>query len=132
MRLILAHPEVAGRSCEDCKRFIYRDTPDSMGEVVRDPNGNPRLRPLNVSTPCHRCPKIPKGMAPIPASAVELSEKNWRAFAHYRRCKAVGRFPVDEIVEYNAAIILGVEESVQRSEVIGRLDSIAMMLVRAT
>lgn len=52
---------------------------------------------------------MPEGARPRPESAVELSPRNVRALLHYRRCKAVGRFPADPIVERNAAVIAHVE-----------------------
>lgn len=64
------------------------------------------LRPKGVPTPCHECPKIP---ADAPAKtrehAIELTEQNFRAWQHYRRCRAVNRWPNDPIVERNATIL---------------------------
>lgn len=40
-----------------------------------------------------------------PATAVELSDKNWRAYLHWSECDAVREFPDDATVRRNAAVI---------------------------
>jgi len=80
-------------------------------------------------TPCRWCPKIARGDPPRPTSAQELSERNAAAFLHYRRCKAVGRFPSDPIVERNAAFILQVEdEAHQDRDRVHQLEQLTMIL----
>jgi hypothetical protein len=110
LQLVLLHPEVAAVSCEDCQTWMYDD-----GWEKETRYGLPVLRPEGAPTPCWSCPKIPKGAPPKPSSAVELSDKNVRAYLHYKECKAVGRFPDDPIVTRNARIIAGAEESVKES-----------------
>ncbi len=107
MGLILAHPEVAYRSCEDCKKWMYNH---ETGEIVEH-NGKPMLRVKGVKLPCEAsvgqkfdvrqraCAKV------APDAGVELSEKNLQAYQHYRECKAVGEFPNDPIVRQNAVTI---------------------------
>ena len=111
MRLILFHPEF-DRTCADCQKYLY----DDDGLLVRRParTGLPVLRPKGAATPCHKCPKIPKGEAPLPTNAQELSEKNRRAFGHYLQCRAVGRFPEDPIVRRNAVVIREVHDEFER------------------
>lgn len=45
-----------------------------------------------------------------PATAEELSEKNWRAWGFHQECAAVGKFPDDDIVRRNAALIKRIED----------------------
>ena len=70
-------------------------------------------RPPGQPTPCHKCPKIPEGEPPSPESALELTPQLRKVYAHYRRCKAVGRFPDDPLVDEHAAIVAEVEESIE-------------------
>jgi hypothetical protein len=107
------HADIASRSCADCQRFMYTDSPGppvSMGEVRRDPKGKPY--PRIGKPPCWYCPKQPSGLAEgdrTPETAVELSDRNWLAYQHYTECKAVGQFPADWLVKRNAATIAGAE-----------------------
>lgn len=116
MRLVLLHPTVAARSCDDCRKYVYEDGPKGFGgRLLR--RGLPVLRPRGTATPCVLCPKQPEAVAPherTPDTAVELSPHNWRAFAHYRECKAVGHFPDDPIVRRNAALIADAERLADR------------------
>lgn len=121
--MLLMHPEVAARSCDDCRRYVYK--PD--GEILRRPArvGLPVLRPAGSPTPCHTCPKIPAD-SPVrdPSQAVELNAKNRQAYWHYQQCAAVGHFPDDPIVKRNAAIIAGV---LKRLDAL-RLDRVYLLL----
>ncbi len=107
------HPEIAGRSCEDCVRFVYDDTAKVGGKLLRDRRGEPKKRPQGAPTPCLRCPKIPAGVTPIPSNAAEWSEREWRIWTYHRECRAVGRFPDDAIVRRHAGIIEGVLEDIR-------------------
>jgi hypothetical protein len=110
---------------------MYDDRPGHFGKRIERPIGSGKWveRLPGQVPPCHSCPKIPEGEEPVPASAIELSERNGRAYLHYRRCKAVGRFPEDAIVERNAAIILGIEEeaAVER-ERLGQIETLGVLL----
>ena len=119
MRTVLFHPEVTGRTCYDCRRYIFADTAREMGEqcFTRDRDGRMTLpvhRPRNSAPPCHQCPKIPDGELPRPENAVEMTEQNWRTYQHYRECRAVGVFPDDPIVRRNAATLRGIEDAAGR------------------
>lgn len=105
----MLHPEVAGRSCDDCEKYLHDDHPTRMGLPVLRRDGAKVERVKGQPTPCRWCPKVPKGDAPRRSSAVELSDRNYLAWTHYRRCKAVNRFPADGLVERCAALIAGVE-----------------------
>jgi hypothetical protein len=108
------HPSIAARSCADCQAYLYYDRGyDDFGARV-ERAGKPVLRPKGVKTPCGWCPKIPPGEPLVPASAVELSDKNAAAYFHYVECRAVGEFPRDAIVVRNAALIRAAEDIAER------------------
>ncbi len=109
MSLLLWHPEVTGRSCDDCAKYVYDDTPTEMGPKVMR-RGLPVLRPPGSPLPCYHCPKIPAGKPKHRDFAVELSERNWQVYIHYRQCVAVGAFPDDPIVRMHAGIIRSIED----------------------
>ncbi len=113
VRLILLHPDIAARSCEDCVRYLYYDRgPNDFGERV-ERGGIPIPRGKSP-TPCMWCPKIPAGARPAPENAIELSLQNLQAWTHYRECKAVGSFPHDAIVRMNAGIVAEAEAAAER------------------
>jgi hypothetical protein len=84
-----------------------------------------------VPPPCGSCPKIPKGERPHPSNAVELTDANYQAYAHYKRCQAVGRFPVDGTVERNAGLIRMVEDQVGQIEEQRNLNTLAASMMAA-
>lgn len=121
--MLLRHPEIANRSCADCKKYVYK----SNGELLRRPAhvGEPVLRSPGSPTPCWSCPKIPADEPEkTSAGAIELTEKNRQAFWHYQQCKAVGSFPDDPIVRRNAAIIASVLKQIDDL----RLDRVYLLL----
>lgn len=119
MWLLLEHPQIAARDCQHCLAWQYDE---ATGRVQHWPDGRPMKR-LTLA-PCRfkekliaeKCPPdsptmkkagCPKG---TPEESCELSPENRHAYEHYVQCKAVGRFPADEIVERNAGIIRSVED----------------------
>lgn len=117
VRLLLFHPELP--SCADCKKWM---TNEDWSFTTRKGNDGKDHRVPNWDgkTPCNRCPKIPKDdPKKVPESAMELNDKNWAAYSHYKECKAVGDWPkgeegVDSIVRRNAAMIRDVEDDYAR------------------
>lgn len=111
--MILANPEVAYRSCEDCRKWMYNH---ETGDLVMR-NGEPVLRVKGVKLPCEMSVGQPfdvrqRACAKVaPDAGLELSEKNLQAYQHYRECKAVGEFPDDPIVRQNAATISEIIEN---------------------
>lgn len=113
MRLLLIHPDIAGRSCADCQKYLYFDRgPGEFGNRV-ERGGKPCSRPKGTKTPCEWCPKIAPGDEPRPENAQELTPQNLAAYVHYLECEAVNDFPRDAIVRRNAALI---RMSVQAAE----------------
>lgn len=114
MRLILLHPEVASRSCEDCQRYAFDDWPGRFAaKPMTMASGRIVLRATGSKPPCRACPKQPASVPEAersPATAAELSPRNAEAYRHYRECRAVGDFPADPIVRRNAAIIRDAED----------------------
>lgn len=113
MRVLLAHPNLV--SCECCEAFAFKK---AGGDVMRDPaTGEPVPRGGGVPTPCSGCPKVPtwakaagKDWRELRTLAAELTPANRAAFDFYTRCKAVGRFPDDAVVEWYAGIIRRAED----------------------
>lgn len=64
----------------------------------------------------------PKGS---PDAGIALWPHNIAAYQHYQRCKAVGRFPNDSLVESHAAVIAEVESQWDRMQS-QRLESLLM------
>lgn len=117
--LLLRHPKVAYRSCEDCQKYAYNEETGQMmrqkyGQqlpVLRHPRDLPPCRVLSVG--------CPKGTPENPKS---LSRKNQRAYYHYLQCKATNSWPDDGIVRENAAII---ESAYQLAERLDRWEETA-------
>lgn len=130
MRLVLLHPEIVGRSCADCKAWMFDDSPTRLSGRKFVRAGQPQPRPPNLPTPCHQCPKIPAGADPKPENAVELSPKNWRAYSHYLECRAVLKFPdADPIVRRNAVLIRMVEDEARDAREDRRADLTTSLLL---
>lgn len=117
MRVKILEPKW-DRSCDDCRKWIYTDE----GEVSTDNHGKPHVRHPRMPLPCALCAKIPddvkkeRGRAVSWRDAIDLSEKNLRAYHHYQKCRAIGRFPDDELVARHAVIIKSVFDELQRHE----------------
>ena len=93
------HPEVAGRDCEQCQKYIFETT--GKQRVNRE-TGQPVRRPAGQALPCRTPTGCPKG---TPEEQRDLSPKNTQAYYHYLECKATGTFPDDGLVRYNAGLI---------------------------
>lgn len=118
MRLLLLYPEVARRSCDDCRTWLYNDRGGEFGERMERKRGSGIYlrRPVNSPTPCYDCPKIPPEVPIRWTSAVELTDQTRQAYQFYCECKAVGHFPDDPIVRLCASTIRRVEDSVGKQE----------------
>lgn len=71
-----------------------------------DYRGEPVKRAKGAKAPCEFSPDAcPKGHWKEPR---ELSDENWQVWWHYQKCAATGRFPDDDTVARNAALIRSV------------------------
>lgn len=108
--MVLLHPTVAYRDCEDCKAWMYDEETGERalrhGRPIKRAGKPPCGFPTGPDTT--RCPKG------TPEAGIELSERNWLAWQHYQECAAVGQFPDDPIVKRNAAIISRVEKAAEQ------------------
>ena len=102
--MILEHPELASRDCNQCTIFQY----DEKGERVKR-RGRDLRRPPGIGPPC-RYGKCDKGTAERQRT---LTAYNRVAYQHYLECKATADFPDDPIVKRNAALIRSVEDQHQ-------------------
>lgn len=114
--MVLLHPEIAGRSCAECQQWLFDDAPDKFAGKPFERRGVRIPRPSASRPLCFACPKqrpdTPDG-ARSPETAVEMSAAGWRAYWHYKECRAVGVFPhEDPIVRATAMICREVEEMV--------------------
>lgn len=57
-----------------------------------------------------------------------MSDTHWLTFRSYLRWKAVGRFPVDGIVERNAGVIRLAEDQLARAEQVETLVRLALIM----
>lgn len=79
------------------------------GEFIpRDPRTLPCRMPGDYNGSA--CPKE------SPTANVALTPENYQAYEHYQRCKAVGRFPEDSLVEHHAQVISEVIAQWERIE----------------
>ena len=128
------HPGPARLDCETCIQYV---TDLDRGEVTTygatidgERKQLPQVRPKGTQPPCVRCPK----QSPERAKEIVLSEKNWRAFAHYEEAKAVGVTDEerrDPIVRRNFAVIEQVVKAFEaKSEATLHAAEIARIAVR--
>ena len=110
---MIFHPEVADRSCADCKIWQYDEKSVEI-EIHPPQSGGPVKRIGKV--PCETVIGCPKGS---PTAGRELTFRNRDALAHYLECRAVGWTPeeqADQIVRRNATIIRAVLDEAERQE----------------
>ena len=87
LKIITEHPEVAFRSCESCRKYIY----DDKGEITLW-RGEKALR-NGAKVPCDTAKGCPKGHYDDP---VELSQQNQRFYAYHSEVKILGGVPENE------------------------------------
>lgn len=113
----LAHPLIAGRSCDDCVRWHYLED----GTPYYRSDGTRVRRPKGVVTPCGNCPKIPMSIPPAERTPetgrrYEMTLRSRKALRHYQECRAVGTFPDDPLVRRNASILHEIDQACERRQ----------------
>jgi len=83
LTLLLVNPTIAGRTCADCRKWLY-DL--KSGILRRDHKGNPKPRPVGVSTPCDQCPK----KSPDQEWEFLLNERSMATIELYYASRAMG------------------------------------------
>jgi len=117
------------RTCERCEKYQYDDRQGEMGPPTMLENGEQMKRPEGAKPPCFQCPKVPPSAPERTRQyAIDPTEKSRRAIAHYQQCKALGRFPLDMIVERNAGLIAPIEEAARLAQAKDAAGLIAMLL----
>lgn len=116
MLLLRLHPEVAYRSCADCRRYEYEESGKLKMIIEATPEGDiekPKERPPGAKVPCEGhagCPKghwsNPKGFTPAASQAYEF----------FCECRATGDFPRDPVVRQIASAIDSAERIADRIE----------------
>jgi hypothetical protein len=101
---MILFPKLAARSCTTCRQWIYRRDGSVETKWGKPLERRPLIGLPLAPTECYDCPKIPDGMGKVSNNAIEPSDRHWQAYEFHLRCRAVGRFPVDNIVERNAVI----------------------------
>jgi hypothetical protein len=108
LKLWVLHPEVATRSCDECKRFVFDDNGKKMMR-----GGNPVPRQPGANPPCRTCPKI----SPENEKNCTLSEKNWKTIQLWYQSKATGgNVPLDDIARENLGLVQYVMDAVSTVE----------------
>jgi hypothetical protein len=103
----LRHPEVANRSCDECKLWQFNEKDGLTGKKgqIAERAGH-KLRRIGAP-PCKTCPKE----SPEKAKEHELSERNYRTLELYYASRAMSCANLtddmkrDAIVQRNFAII---------------------------
>lgn len=114
---LLNHPEVASRSCEECKLFVFDETGKKMMR-----GGKPVKRPQGAVPPCRQCPKE----SPEKAHEHELSPRNQQVVAYYLKHRAAGGLPMDELTQSRLAIV---DSLVRRADQKTLAQSVALELL---
>lgn len=109
-------PEVANRSCEDCRRFEYDKSGKRKKKIDATPAGDvlvdvPRIP--GAKLPCETRAGCPKGHWSKPRGFCERSRAAYQQFVE---CRAVGEFPRDALFRQLAAVIDNAERACDRAE----------------
>lgn len=109
-----------GRSCLDCRRWLHEADGSRREDRTKTTPGNPVWLPLPRGTdpPCHTCGKTVGLKVRHWRFAPDPPEWCYRAFYHYRQCRAVGWSTPDArdpIVRRNAVAFDAVRESAEEA-----------------
>ena len=139
-RLYCGDPTKYGRSCQDCKRWVYdADTGRrALDKTKRLPDGgqDPGAflpMPKTSDPPCHTCAKT-VGMEPSRRhwrfGPPDPPEWCYRAFKFFLRCRAVNwqtPHAGDPVVMRNAELFQGVLEAHERGQHLGMLTALGLL-----
>lgn len=116
MQLEILHPEVAGRDCGHCIKYLYDPKTGLPKHQGDDPRKPLITRHASNPPPCRRKfqPYCPKG---TPEHQLDLNPRNRTAFYHFLECEATGQWPDDSLVRYHARLI---KLAMKRAEIQGR------------
>lgn len=106
--LEVRHPHLAKVTCDQCRDWWFDPI---EGTTVKDQDGNAARRESRDDVLCNTLTGCPRGHFTNPVS---LSDKNRQAWRHFQECDAVGRFPDDPMVAFNASVIRDVLEREDR------------------
>jgi hypothetical protein len=129
-RLFALSPEKFGRSCKDCKTFVYdersgRQSPDRTkpGESLR------RTRQMG-DPPCHECGKTVGLEVRHYTNATDPPDWCYRTFRHWRTMEAVEwQVPeaADPIIQRNALYFNAVRDAQHRGRDAGLLEMLGLL-----
>jgi hypothetical protein len=116
VKLAIMYPHLANVSCDQCRKYSYSPftgkttmDPDSLQPLLRDTKNEPLACVVHERWLCGG--SLPVGVAP-PAcpkghwqDEKELSERNVKAYQHWKNAMAYGNAPNDQTFLRNAAII---------------------------
>lgn len=132
VRIIELYPGLAARSCAECSAWMFDDKQGEFGQLKKLADGRPMPRPVGVATPCHQCPKIPStftGADRVKSNAIDPAPRSFTTYWHYQKCRAVNRYPEDELFEVNATIISQELRSCDEARDTERMGTVAMALL---
>lgn len=102
------YPELAKRSCDDCRKFWYRA---ESNQRILNSAGEPLLRPDPPACESGMGISCPKGHY---ANQKTLNNANKWTYAHWKECMATHSFPDDDLVKVAAQIIQKALVAVER------------------
>ena len=115
---MLHHPEIAGRTCDVCERFVW----NAKGGLVYHPKtGTPIERkeygPACVPD-CSDCPKCEGEdvRSPVVGRGAELSRKNSKTLEVYYQTRVCPLSHADSLLRSNLGIIQSIFEKHDRQE----------------
>jgi hypothetical protein len=120
VRLLLFHPGPARIDCAECKRFIFDHKTGDQKTYKAGASGEekPCVRPQNVPTPCHECPKE----SPQKCKEHELSRKNRMTLRLYYEVRATSgqcltpAMRGDRLLMRNLAIVDGIYRQFEQDQ----------------
>lgn len=119
-----------GRDCGDCRLHHY-DEETGRPKLSRVSNYKlPMFRSKRDDPPCHDCGKTVGMEERHWRNAIDPPDWAYRAFRHWRTCRAVGGFPPDRIVFRNALAFDSVREASESGRGAGLLEVLGLAVRR--